>query len=175
MGRRSRTRRRSSGRTSRLVVAACVGLLLLGAGTSVGSFSTGQIGTSATSDVVDDPVATLALDNHSAMQTGETCKLADVTNNFDQDVTVTVSLRDDSTQYGNLTLGNGREGDTVEFVLAAGAEERVGMEIDDNSAYDGDDVFYHVNATGSSIGVAATDRHSTIDDGAATPDCDMTV
>lgn len=158
-----------------MVVSVVVGLLALSGVPASTSFSTGEAARTPGINVADDPSAVLGLDNHSTMQTGETCKLVDVTNGFNTTVTVTVTLRGDSEKYGNLTLGNGREGNETSFSLGAGSTQQVGLEIEDNSAYDGDDVYFHVNATAASVDVVATDRHSTIDDGALTTDCDITV
>ena len=175
MRRRSRSRRRSGRPWLSVVVVSVTSLLLLTAMPPSASFDTGSAERSTGIPVVSDADAVHALSNHSAMNTGETCKLVTVTNRFDQSVTVTVTLRKDSEKYGNLTLGNGREGNQTSFSLASGAEQKVGLETDDNSAYDGDRVYYHANATTDGVHVVATDRHSTIDDGTATTDCEITV
>lgn len=175
MRRRSRSRRRSGRPWLSVVVVVVTSLLLLTAMPPSASFDTGAAERGAGVPVADDENAILGLSNHSAMNTGETCKLVTVTNHFDPSVTVTVTLREDSEKYGNLTLGNGREGNQTSFSLGSGSSQKVGLETDDNSSYDGDDVYYHVNATGAGVRAVATDRHSTIDDGTSTTDCEITV
>ncbi|WP_226479675.1 hypothetical protein [Natrinema amylolyticum] len=171
------TRRRSRGRSRRhwlLVVGIVIGLLALSGVPPSTSFSTGDTARESGITVVDDPSAVLGIDNHLTMQTGETCKLVDVTNRFDTTVTVTVTLRTDSEKYGNLTLGNGREGNETSFSLRADSTQRVGLETKNESTYDGDNVYYHVDATATDLDIVATDRYSTIDDD-TTGSCDMTV
>jgi hypothetical protein len=156
-------------------VGVVTGLLALSGVPASTSFTTGDAVRGPGINVADDPSAVLGLDNHSAMQTGETCKLVNVTNGFNTTLTVTVTLREDSEKYGNLTLGNGREGNETSFSLGAGSTQQVGLETENDSSYDGDDVYFHANATAASVDVVATDRHSTIDDGALTTDCGITV
>jgi len=171
---RRRSRRRGGGRWL-VVVGLVFALLTLSGIPPSASFSMGDTARGSEINVADDPSAVLGLDNHSAMQTGETCKLVDVTNGFDTTVTVTVTLRADSEKYGNLTLGSGREGNETSFSLEADATQRVGLETKNESSFDGDDVYYHVNATATSLDVVAMDRYSTIDDSATSTDCEMTV
>lgn len=175
MRRRRRSRRRSGGPWQLVSVVVVASLLVLTLMPPSASFDTGSASSANAIPVVDDEAAIHALSNHSAMKTGETCKLVTVTNNFDRSVSVTVSLRDDSTKYGNLTLGNGREGNETTFTLGAGAGETVGLETDNVSSYDGDDVYFHANATGDAVDVVAMNRYSSIDDSTSTNDCDMTV
>ncbi|NHN46906.1 hypothetical protein G9464_04755 [Halostella sp. JP-L12] len=175
MRRRTRSRRRSGRPWLSVVVVAVTSLLLLTAMPPSASFDTGSVGRGSGIAVADDGNAILGLSNHSALKTGETCKLVNVTNRFDRSVTVTVALREDSEKYGNLTLGNGREGNQTSFSLGTGISRTVGLETDNESAYDGDDVYFHANATGDGVRAVATDRHSTIDDGASTTDCDITL
>lgn len=175
MRRRRRSRRRSGRPWLSVVAVSVTSLLLLTAMPPSASFDTGAAERGAGVPVSDDENAILGLSNHSAMNTGETCKLVNVTNRFDQSVTVSVALREDSEKYGNLTLGNGREGNQTSFSLGSGSSQKVGLETDDNSSYDGDDVYYHANATGNGVRAVATDRHSTIDDGTLATDCDITL
>lgn len=175
MRRRRRSRRRS-GRTWQLVFAvAVVSLIAFTLTPPSASFSAGTDTSAVGVLVVGDESAIHALSNHSAMKTGETCKLVTVTNNFERTVTVTVSLREGSEAYGNLTLGNGRLGNETSFSLGAGVSETVGLEIKNDTTYDGDDVYFHANASGDGVDVVATDRYSSIDDGTSTTDCEMTV
>lgn len=175
MRRRRRSRRRSGTPWQIVIALAIASTFALTFAPPSASFTTGGDSSATDVPVAQDADAIHALSNHSAMQTGETCKLVTITNHFERSTTVTVSLRADSRAYGNLTLGNGPLGNEATFSLAAGTSETVGLETDNDSGYDGDDVYFHANATGDGVGVVATDRHSSIDDSASTTDCEMTV
>lgn len=171
-GRRSR-RRGSGAGWPEIGIVVLAGLVVLTAGTPVASFSTGQTDRSPAIAVVSDTDAAHALDAQPTLNTGETCRLVTTTNNFDEALTVTVSLADDSTAYGNLTLGNGSEGDEVTFDLAAGDQQQVDLDVKNDSSIDGETVYYRVSATGSTISVVAPDRYATIDNDTSS-DCTTT-
>ena len=169
MSRRSRT-----GGDATLVVLCVVALLIVQGPLGLGAFGAGVVERSPHLSVVDDRNGGMDIYPHHAMNSGETCTLVDLTNNVGSNLTVTVSLREDSQSYGNLTLGNGNEGNETTFQLDAGASQRVGIELD-SSIPDGTSVYFHVNATGDPVSIVATDRHSTVNDSTSTTRCDITL
>lgn len=174
--RRSRSRRRG-GSTARIAVAVLLVLGLIGGPGPIGllAFQTGEVERTTSLATVDDGNAGMYMDPHRVMNSGETCTLVDLTNDLGTGLDVTVSLRDDSTQHGNLTLeSTGDEGNEVTFSLASGASETVGISLVSDIA-DGTNVYFHVNATSAPIGLTATDRYGTVDDSQVTTRCDITV
>lgn len=139
------------------------------------AYSTAELDRGSDLFVVADADGGVGITSYHKLNTGETCKLVTVTNNFESQVTVSVELRDDSTKYGNLTLGDGREGNQATFQLGAGNAQDVGLETKADSSFDDDNVFYHVDITDSPVLVTADDRYSTIDNDQVTTDCDITL
>lgn len=169
-----RSRRRSGSRAARTAVLLVAALLVLQGPVGLVAYTSGQVERLPGLAVVGDRNGGIDIYPHHKMNSGETCTLADLTNNLDTDLTVTVSLREDSTQYGNLTLGSGSLGNETTFTLAAGASEKVGIELG-TDIVDGTKVYFHVNATSEPVGLNATDRYSTVDDSQLTTRCDITL
>ena len=175
MRRQRQSRRGSRGRWSTLCIAITAGLLVLTVVSApIASFSTGHVDRAQTLGVASDPNAALALENSVTMHTGNTCSLVNITNNLDADLTVIVTLRDDSTKYGGLVVEGQQHGDSVEFVLLSGAEKQVSLDVAADGSYDGADVFYHVTATAPAMHATAGNRYSIIDNSSETTDCTTT-
>lgn len=166
--RRSRSRRR--GPRSRWYALASAGVVLVivlfGTGLPGAAFSTGALDRTGSADVVGDDTGTMALNVTSELQEGTSGQcLVKVTNNAGTDVTVKVSLRDDSTHLGTLQQSTdllGLETDNaVKFDLAAGNTKTVSMNTDSNTA--GNTTYFHVNATsGNDFTANLTDRSAPI-------------
>ncbi|PSP79540.1 hypothetical protein BRC81_04835 [Halobacteriales archaeon QS_1_68_20] len=129
----------------------------------VTSFTTGDLRRGPTAEVVADADGALGIDKAAAVHTGSTCRLVTVTNRFDQEIDVTVALRDDSTHYGSLVVDGLEQGNSTTVTLASGDSRQIDVTVDDDDSYDGETIYYHVTADGSSIDVTATDRRTPID------------
>ncbi|MGZ0748543.1 hypothetical protein [Haloparvum sp. AD34] len=166
------TRRdRGGGSTLSLIAVVLAAGLLVGPGpVAVEAFSTGGVDRQGSLTTVGDGSGGATLDPYHGMQSGEQCKLVDVTNSLGTDLSVTVSLRSDSTGYGNLTIGNGDEGDEVTFSVGVGATQRVDIQLATNLD-DGTKVFFHVNATSAPVEFAGTDRYSTVNSSRSGTEC----
>lgn len=137
-----------------IIVAATFG----SAGAGSASFDTAQVDRNGAVDVVDDVSAVHGLDTADAVHVNATEPLVNVTNRLDTDVTVTVTLRDDSTHIGDLVVDGTVVGNETSFALAAGATKAVEIEIPNDSTLDTETVYFHVNASGDGIEVTAPDR-----------------
>lgn len=164
-------RDRGTGNTLSLIAILLVAGLLVGPGPiGTEAFSTGGVDRQGSLTTVDDGSSGATLDPYHGMQSGEQCKLVDVTNSLDTDLTVTVSLRSDSTGYGNLTIGNGNEGNDVTFSLGVDATQRVEIQLDSNLD-DGTKVFFHVDGTSAPVDFSVTDRYSTVNSSQSGTEC----
>lgn len=164
-------RDRGGGGTLSLIAVVLVAGLLVGPGpVGLEAFSTGGVDRQGSLTTVGDGAGGATLDPYHGMQSGEQCKLVDVTNSLGTDLSVTVSLRSDSTGYGNLTIGNGDEGDDVTFSLGVGATQRVDIQLATNLD-DGTKVYFHVNATSAPVEFTGTDRYSTVNSSRSGTEC----
>lgn len=159
-----RSRQRGPSGAPAVACILLVGVLLaLSAVSPVTSFTTGDAGRNPTVDVVGDGDGALGIDTATAVHTASTCRLVTVTNHFDQAIDVTVALRDDSKRYGSLVVEGLDQGNSTTVSLASGGSQQIDMTVDDDDSYDGQTVYYHVTADGSSIAVTANDRSTAID------------
>lgn len=122
----------------------------------------GTVDRSSSIDVVGDIDGIQKLNVTSELGEGTGGCLVDVTNHLGQDVTVNVSLHEDSTAYGNLnvSLSGSTGGDSVEFNLAAGETQTVNMDV--NSGTAGNTTYFHVNSTGAGIYAETLSRSAPI-------------
>lgn len=164
-------RDRAGGSTLTLIAVVLVAGLLVGPG-SIGleAFSVGGLDRQGSLTTVGDGSGGATLDPYHGMQSGEQCKLVDVTNSLGTELSVTVSLRSDSTGDGNLTTGNGNAGDDVTFSLGVDATQQVEIQLESNLD-DGTKVYFHVNATSAPVELSATDRYSTVDSSQLGTEC----
>lgn len=127
-------------------------------GFSATAFSTGDAARETTADVTTDGSGACSLDAAAAVHVNSTERLVTVTNHLGRPVSVTVTLRDDSTHLGDLVVDGTTAGDTASFDLPESESQRVDIDVPDDSSLDGETVFFHVEATDSGLDVAATDR-----------------
>lgn len=160
MSRRSRSRSSRALPVAVLVIALLCGVTILPAA----SYSTADVGRGTALGVADDPNAILGLDVTDNVTVGTTDQLVVVTNGFDTDVTITVTLRDDSTAMGNLSAPDGSTGDTVSFSLATGTSKTVDVDVADDSGIAGEELYFHVSAEAADVDATASDRQTTITD-----------
>lgn len=154
------------------VALLVTGLLVSTVGPPSGAFDAGTVNRSSAIGVADDPDGVQQLDVTTALASGSENCLVEVTNRFGQDVTVTVSLRDDSTTYGTLNVSvDGRtvSGDTVEFALPAGTAQTVEMDVEPGTA--GNTTAFDVTATGDGLDASTPNRQAPIESAAGTT-CD---
>ncbi|GAB3410526.1 hypothetical protein GCM10027435_01220 [Haloparvum alkalitolerans] len=148
--------------------------LLIGPGpVGLQAFQTGALDRASSLETVDDGSGGVTIEPYHGMQSGETCMLADLSNGLGSTLSVTVALRDDATQYGNLTLGSGNEGNEVTFSLAVGATERVEIDLASDVS-DGTAVGFDVNASDESVAVSAADRSATVNESRTGTECSST-
>jgi hypothetical protein len=147
-------------------------LLVSTVGPPSGAFDTGTVDRSSAIGVVGDPDGVQQLDVTTALASGSENCLVEVTNRFGQDVTVTVSLHEDSTTYGTLNVSAGGEtvsGDTVEFDLPAGTTQTVDMNVETGTA--GNTTVFDVTAAGDGLDASTPNRQAPIESTAGTT-CD---
>lgn len=150
-----------------LVTVLVVGLLFGAVGAPTGAFEIGTTDRLASIDVVSDSSGLQRLDVTTALESGSENCLLTVTNQFGQDLTVTVSLREGSTGYGTLNVSiDGESGDAVEFPLAAGATRTVDMAVDSGTAEN--TTRFDVTADGTGIDASLPNRHAPIEATAGT-------
>jgi len=160
----SRRSRRRGGRPLFSALVLVVGIVLVvlatfgSAGIEAASFDTGQADRGGAVDVTDDESAAHALDAADAVSVNATEPLVNVTNRLGTDVTVTVSLRDNSTQIGDLVVDGTVEGNQTSFSLPAGSTRTVEIEIPDDDTLSTETVYFDVDASGEGIDVTAPDR-----------------
>jgi Tfp pilus assembly protein PilV len=163
-GPRRRSRRRSG--TRHPLVTACgvalVALLVVGVSLPAASFTHGESPRGSAVDITSDENAALTLHTADAVYINDTSDLVAVTNHLGRDVTVTVTLRSDSTEKGDLVVDNTTVGNETSFTLAAGTQETVRIEIPDDSSLTDETVYFHVSVSESGLTADATDRSTPI-------------
>lgn len=162
--RRSRSRTRTGSRWRVLTIALIATVLVLGSiGPPTIAFEAGTADRSSSIGVVDDLDGAHGLNVTSELEEGSENCLVDVTNRLGQSVTVTVSLRDDSTEHGTLNVSlvdESNSGDTVQFDLADGDTQTVKMDVGTGMA--GNTTYFHVNASGSGVYAETKNRSAPI-------------
>lgn len=164
MGRcRSRGRSGRSGRLVAVLVVAVAVAGLVGGPLGSGASSAGEVPRGTGVNVTDDPNGVHALDVAGAVHTNSTDPLVTVTNRLGRSVTVTVALRSDSTDVGDLVLDGTNHGDAVSFALGGGATQTVELSVPDDGSLVGRTVYFDANASDAGLVVTATDRNATVE------------
>lgn len=164
----TRRRRRSRGGRSWLTPFV-VGLVLVvvigasGVGLKSVAYSSSSTPRATTADVVVDESGVHALDTTQAVHLNSTEALVNVTNHHTREVSVTVSLRDDSTHLGDLVLDGASVGNSATFSLTNTATQTVEIRVPDDGSLDGETVYFHVNASTTSYSVSAPDRSAPVE------------
>lgn len=143
-----------------LVLVVC--LLVGNAGVESAAFSTATVPREATADVTIDDSGAHSLDTAQSVHVNSTEPLVNVTNRLARDVSVTASLRDDSTHIGDLVVGDTNEGDVATFTLRTDDTRTVEIDVPDDGSLDGETVYFHVNATATGLDVSASDRSAPV-------------
>lgn len=157
---RRRSRRRSQSRSSIVYVCALLLVIVLVVWVSIpsASFSHGKVPRGVDANVTGDENGALTLDNAQAVYINDTSDLVNVTNRLGRDVTITVTLRSDSTHIGNLTVNGNSYDNEVSFSLSQGATETVRIKIPDDSSLTDEVVYFHVTASAPGLTAKASDR-----------------
>lgn len=156
------TRRRSGPRRGPwLVVAVALACLCLASALPAASYSTANVGRGVSAGVVDDPNAMVGLSVAQSVTMGTTDDLVVVTNGLGSDATFTVSIRNDSTAKGDLSV-NGATGDRVDFDLAAGASQQVDVAVTNDTAYADTYLYFDVRADSAGLDATVSDRKTTV-------------
>lgn len=161
-----RRTRRGSGPWRALTVAAL--LVLAGFVAGVGgvdsaAFDSGHAARNTAVDVTLDETGVHSLDTAGAVHVDSTDPLVNVTNHLGQAVTVTVSLREDSTHVGDLVVDGVDENDRASFSLGQDATQTVDIRVVNDSSLSGTTVYFHANATAAGLSVSAPDRSAPIE------------
>jgi hypothetical protein len=149
-------------------VSLVVGALLVtaAAGGSVGvktaSFDAAGADRGSTANVTSDDTGAHTLDVAAEVHINATEPLVNVTNRLGQEVTVTVTLRDDSEHIGDLVVDGAIVRNSTSFTLTERETKTVEIEIPDDSTLDNETVYFHVNASSSTIEVTAPDRSTSV-------------
>lgn len=141
-----------------LVTAAVVG----SGGVGTASFDVAESDRGSMANVTSDESGAHSLDVAQAVHINATESLVNVTNRLGQEVTVTVTLRDDSAHLGDLVIDGTVVGNSTSFTLTQGATQTVSIEIPDDSSLSTETVYFHANASGSDIEVTAPDRSAPV-------------
>lgn len=143
MGRR--TRSRGGGRRRRYLLVLLALAVVLATASPTGSFSTGAVDRTTGVDVVGDGDAIVTLDIDENLTAGQSQRLVTTTNHVGREVTVTVTLANES--YGSLQ-DNDETGDTVSFALAEGGTQQIDVDLTCDPAV-GETIQFRIQADGA--------------------------
>lgn len=164
---RSRRRPRSPRRSWSKTLAVCGALVLVvvvvATTVPAASFTHGEASRSAAVSVASDGNAPLRIDTASAVTINDTSDMVNVTNGLGRGVTLTVSIRSDSTDEGDLVVDGTNYGDQVSVSLADDATETVRVSVPDNDSLTDEVLYFHVTASAQGLEVNANDRSVPID------------
>lgn len=139
-----------------------IAFVLGSGGMGTASFSTGEASRGNSVNVAADETAAHSLDVATAVHINATDPLVNVTNRLGQDVTVTVTLRSDSTHIGDLIVDGANHGDETTFALAEQQTKTVKIQIPDDTSLTTESVYLHVSATAPGLEVSAPDRNVSV-------------
>ena len=145
-----------------ICVVLLIATLVVGVSLPSASFSHGKLSRGAGVDVTSDEYAAHALDTAQAVYINDTSDLVNVTNHLGRDVTITVTLRSDSTHVGNLVVDDVNYGNESSFKLIQGATKAVRIQIPDDSSLTDETVYFNVRAVAPGLTVKALGRRAPI-------------
>lgn len=156
--RRPRSPRESRSRLLTVCGVVLVVVVVVGATLPAASFTSGYADRGSAVSVASDDNAVLRLDTASEVTINGTSDLVNVTNGLGQTVTLTVSIRSDSTGEGDLVVDGTNYGDEVSLSLADGATETIRVEVPDDSTLTDEVLYFHVKASDPGLEVTANNR-----------------
>ena len=162
-----RSRRRGPRTTPSGLLLLAGGIVLIAfvigsGGMGTASFSTADVPRENVVNVVVDESAAHGLDVAPAVHINATDPLVNVTNQMGRDVTVTVTLRSDSTDIGDLVVDGTNEGNETTVTLAEQDTQTVNIRIPDDTSLTTETVYFRVSATAPGLEVTAPDRNAPV-------------
>lgn len=154
----TRSRRRTGSNTLLTLAVVATVMLVVGGSLGTAAFTTGSVGRTSDIGVASDVSGLYGIDTAPAVHTNTTEPLVDLTNRFGQDVTVTVTLRSDSTDTGDLVVDGTSTGDQATFTLGQGETRQIDLAVHNDSALGGRTVYFHIEASAPGLYVSAQDR-----------------
>ncbi|WP_267641123.1 hypothetical protein [Haloarchaeobius amylolyticus] len=160
----TRRRRRGPGRESgawlKALVVVCWLVVALAhwQGAIAAGYETADVSRSTGVDVVADTDAVTGIDPNGSVHVNATDRLVTVSNRFGQSVTVTVALRSNSTDIGDLVVGGTTVGDSATVDLASGSDVVVEISIPDDASLVGREVRFDVRAQTTGLYTNASNR-----------------
>lgn len=137
-------------------------VLMVGASIPTASFTHGELPRNSNVDVTTDINAAHTLDTAQAVSINDTSRLVNVTNHLGRSVTITITIRSDSTHIGDLVVDGVARGNETTFDLGRDATENVQIRIPDDSSLTDENVYFHVKAKASGLSVSAPDRQASV-------------
>lgn len=165
-GRRSRRRGPRTTMPGLILLAGgivIIAFVLGSGGMGTASFSTADTPRGSSVNVTTDELAAHSLDVAPAVHINATDPLVNVTNRLGQDVTVTVTLRSDSTHIGDLVVDGTNDGNETTFTLAEQNTKTVKIMIPDDTTLTSEVVYFHVSASAPGLEVSAPDRNTPVE------------
>lgn len=164
-----RSQRRGPRTTTPGLVLLAAGIVIIvfvlgSGGMGTASFSTADAPRGNSVNITADESAAHSLDVASAVHINATDPLVNVTNRLGQDVTVTVTLRSDSTHIGDLVVDGTNEGNDTTFTLVEQNTKTVKIKIPDDTSLTTETVYLHVSATAPDLEVNAPDRNAPVNE-----------
>ncbi|MFB6254908.1 MAG: hypothetical protein ABEI06_09885 [Halobacteriaceae archaeon] len=139
-------------------IIAIILIIIVGGWGGTLAFTTGSADRHPAVDVVSDPNATLGIDTAPDVHINATETLVNVTNDLGQQVTITIKLRKDSTDRGDLVVNGHNEGDQVSISVAQGETIDVQISVPDDSSLVGKTVNFDINGSATGLQVIALNR-----------------
>jgi hypothetical protein len=155
---RPRSPRESRSRLLTVCGAALLVVVVVGATLPAASFTQSGADRGSAVSVASDDNAVLRLDTASEVTINGTSDLVNVTNGLGQPVTLTVSIRSDSTDEGDLVVDGTNYGDEVSLSLGEGATETIRVDVPDDSTLTDEVLYFHVAASDPGLEVTANNR-----------------
>ena len=162
MRRRSRRGTNSSTLTCLCLVVAVLALAF-GGGLEATAFTTGLVDRQSAVDVVSDRDGALQIGTADHVRINSTTPLVNTTNRLGRSITLTITLRAETADRGDLVVDGVNYGDQVSLSLARAETANVDISVPDDKSLVGTDVRFDVRASASGIQISAADRRVPIE------------
>lgn len=160
---RRRSRRGPSRSTlTCLCLAFAILALTFGGGLEATAFTTGSVDRKSAVDVVSDSDGALQIETADDVRINSTSPLVNTTNHLGQPITLTITLRSETADQGDLVIDGVNYGDRVSLSLTRSETATVDVSIPNDESLVGTDVRFDVRASASGIQVSAPDRRVAI-------------
>lgn len=122
------------------------------------AFTSMNVTRSGTMNVTEDGNSVLEMDKASSVSAGSTSKLENVTNNFGQEMTVEVHLREVSQDDADLIISGMNVGETATFDLGNSKTQTVKVKTKDSVNLTDDHIYFNTNATTTGVEAIVQNR-----------------